>query len=225
MGWRDEGDLALQQGGEMRAPIGGLEVVVSARGEEIGVEEENGIIEQRLARDRSLVEGLQEGVTDLRRKGIHLKGIRRVFVRRMTRCGPLQVLMHDSVDDLMNDEASIKIMQWKIGIRRVLDQRRDIRFLRDKNSFLLGVEQPKDRAIEGMSDLAHDVHMKGPAQRNLAATEQSQRLIGCGTRQAAFVFRYRGDNNVCVNASMLFRNLLCAGGRRNQEGRHEGSKG
>jgi len=41
-GRRDECDLALQQGGEMRARIGGgLEVVVSARGKEVRVEDVN----------------------------------------------------------------------------------------------------------------------------------------------------------------------------------------
>src|SRR5262245_14967606 len=94
----------------MRASIGGsLEMVMSTGGEEIGVEEKHGVVEQRLACNRGLIERLQERVPYMRSKGLDLKRVCRVFVRRVASRGPLQVLVHYSMDDLVNNEAPVEI--------------------------------------------------------------------------------------------------------------------
>src|SRR5262245_61244941 len=109
-----------------------LEMLVSAGGEEIGVEEKHAIAEQRFARDRGLVERLQERVAYMRRKGLNLKGVGRVFVRRVGRCRPLQILMHDAMNDLMDDQAPVEVALRQFGVRSALGKRRDVRFVRDK---------------------------------------------------------------------------------------------
>ncbi len=57
--------------------------------------------------------------------------------------------MHDAVHDLVDDQAPVEVTLRKLGIRCVPDQRRDIPFLRDKNSLLLGVEEPKIAPLRG----------------------------------------------------------------------------
>ena len=62
--------------------------------------------------------------------------------------------MHDPMNNLMNDQALVEVTLRQAGIRRILYQRRDIRFLRYKHHFSLWVEKPKDHTAEWMADLA-----------------------------------------------------------------------
>src|SRR5262245_15819981 len=93
-GRRNEGALAVQKRSEIGACVRGcLEMLVSARGKEVRIEEKNGITEHsRIGFDGGLVERLQERVPQVWGKGFNLEGVRRVFVRGVGRGRPLQVL-------------------------------------------------------------------------------------------------------------------------------------
>src|SRR5262245_50250308 len=148
------------------------EVLVGARGEEIGVEEQNGVAEYEIGLQCGLVKRAQELLPHGNGKRLDLQRVRRILIRRVGCPGPLQVLMQDPVDGLVNDEALIEIVLRKPFIGRALDEQGDIGELRDEDFILLDVEQAKDGAAEGMADLAHDLYMHRPARAYPAAAQQ-----------------------------------------------------
>src|SRR5262245_51653255 len=101
--------------------------------------------------------------------------------------------MHDAMNNLVDDQAPVKVPLWQLGVGCVLDKRRNVRLSGDENSLLLDIEEPEDRSADGMADLAHDVHLEGPSQGNAAAPEQLQRVLGRGASEVAFLWRCHRD--------------------------------
>src|SRR5262245_10614088 len=92
-----------------------------------------------------------------------------------------QILMHDAMNNLMDDQASVKVTLREFGIRSALGQRRDGRFVRNKDALSIGIEKSEDRvSAQGMSNIVQDFHLEGLADRDLAAAKALNRIISRG---------------------------------------------
>ena len=86
-----------------------LEMLIGVDSEEVRVKKKNDAIEQEFGRHCGLVKGAEELFPHRKGKRFDLECVRRVLVGRVRCRGPLQILMHNTVDDLMDDEAAVEV--------------------------------------------------------------------------------------------------------------------
>src|SRR5262245_27570500 len=102
---------------------------------------------------------------------------------------PYVVLVHDPVTNFVDDEALVELARRQLSKRSAAREGSDMRELRDKNFFLLRVEQPEDGAAKGAPHLVGQFNAQRAARRNVATGKQPQRVSGCVAGEISLLCR------------------------------------
>src|SRR5262245_24791058 len=117
--------------------------------------------------------------------------------------------MHDAMNNLMDDQASVKVTLRELGIGSAPGQRRDGRFSRNEDALSTGVEKSKDRgSAQGMSNVGDDFHIERPADRDPAAAKTLNRIMGRGAHEMALLCRGGHDIDGGLRASLRLHSVV-----------------
>jgi hypothetical protein len=92
------------------------------------------------------------------------------------------------MNDLVNDEALVKLQRLDLGVWRISDQIRNVIVSCDEHDFLRGVKESENQSpVMRMSDLVQNLNPKRSLQNDVTAAEAFEGMAGGGTHQTAFI--------------------------------------
>ena len=108
------------------------------------------------------------------------------------------------MNDLVNDDALVKLERLKHAVRRISDEIGNTVILCDKNDLPGGVEEAKNQAaMSRMPDLVQHLNPKRPLKSGVTLAEAAKRPAGGRARQTTLVRRRAFDVDGNLGASFL----------------------
>jgi len=92
------------------------------------------------------------------------------------------------MDDLVNDEALVKLLMPDLHVGRVADEIGNVVVFCDQHDLPSGVEEPENLTpVMRMTDLVQNPNPKRSLKDDATAAEAFERLAGGGTHQTTFI--------------------------------------